>query len=430
MSQSEDDVSVNRNLSVQNEDVLHLSDESPEFSGFSEDDVPVKNKSRGKGPGRIKSSVSKVGQEVAKTGKKSTNVDKSKTTKTSVSDKKGTKSRNANKSLIDLNKLSSDDLELLRSKLGLPAPQVSNTFSMEQSDMENEYVDLARAPNMQIEVENDFLDSDDSIGHRPARHARSRDMTKRLIDSMFGEDDVSHVSDDEDWGLPKIKQRNKGEAISSSLAKLINTACTALCDSDELCDKYPVPANCEKLNPPMVNMEIWKVMDKRSRSHDRLFQDIQSLLAAGMVPIIKLAKILKTSISAKPQAKQLLSDSLSILGQAQYNISIRRRYLIRPSLNKRYKNLCNMSVPISTSLFGDDISKEIKHCEVGVNLGKDYNAQYNRNSFRGRFSRARHFNRGRMTPYPQVRGGYSQRAPMRKGTFKSATVTAPPNGEK
>jgi hypothetical protein len=30
-----------------------------------------------------------------------------------------------------------------------------------------------------------------------------------------------------------------------------------------------------------------------------------------------------------------------------------------------------MSVPFSICLFADDISKEIKHCEEGLNLGKD-----------------------------------------------------------
>ena len=59
-------------------------------------------------------------------------------------------------------------------------------------------------------------------------------------------------------------------------------------------------------------------------------------MATGLTPIIKLAESLKLQIMANNDAKTLLSDSLTLLGQVQYNLSIRRRYFIRPTLKKKY----------------------------------------------------------------------------------------------
>ena len=62
------------------------------------------------------------------------------------------------------------------------------------------------------------------------------------------------------WSLPKLKTPEtceRGDAISQSLASLVNTACTNLCQTNEIVEKYKVPVNCEAMCPPAVNEEIW-----------------------------------------------------------------------------------------------------------------------------------------------------------------------------
>ena len=44
--------------------------------------------------------------------------------------------------------------------------------------------------------------------------------------------------------------------MSESLAKLINLACSAQCDTDNLMDKYKIPEKCEKATPPLINQEV------------------------------------------------------------------------------------------------------------------------------------------------------------------------------
>lgn len=87
------------------------------------------------------------------------------------------------------------------------------------------------------------------------------------------------------WDLPKLKGPVKVPAISKSFADLTSTTCTSQSVTDEIVAEYKVPENCEKLCSPLVNSEIWKIMNKRAQSYDKCFSDIQNLLAAGVVPI-------------------------------------------------------------------------------------------------------------------------------------------------
>ena len=178
-------------------------------------------------------------------------------------------------------------------------------------------------------------------------------LTQNLIDALFEPQEAvepSQNDENEIWDLPKLKGPVKGPAIAQSLANLINATCTSQC----------VPENCDKLCSPMVNNEIWKIMNKRAQSYDKCFSDIQNLVATGVVPIIKLFELVKPHIVGNPEAKTLFSDVITLIGQVQYNLSLRRRYMIKPHLKKKYQNLCHISMPVSSKLFGDDITKDVK----------------------------------------------------------------------
>ncbi|KAH3693043.1 hypothetical protein DPMN_193380 [Dreissena polymorpha] len=51
-------------------------------------------------------------------------------------------------------------------------------------------------------------------------------------------------------------------------------------------------------------------------------------------------------------------------------MSVRRRYLLRPFLIQKYSSICNINTPITSNLFGDDVSKELKKCATSVRVGK------------------------------------------------------------
>ena len=110
-----------------------------------------------------------------------------------------------------------------------------------------------------------------------------------------------------------------------------------------------------------------------------------------MVPIIKLVSLLKTQLY--DEAKSSISDVIKLFGQAQFNISLRRRYMTRSFLKKKYSSLCSIQTPITGQLFGDDLNKEIKNCDTSVSVARENYGSFN--------------NRGQSRGRAHGRGGYS-----------------------
>ena len=77
--------------------------------------------------------------------------------------------------------------------------------------------------------------------------------------------------------------------------------------------------------------------------------------------------------------------------------------MIRPHLKKKYSNLCNINMPITTNLFGDDITRDIKNCDTGISVAKENYSYFNNRPIRGRGNfRVFRGHRGyqRFQPYP------------------------------
>lgn len=139
-----------------------------------------------------------------------------------------------------------------------------------------------------------------------------------------------------------------------------------------------------------MNNEIGKILPKRAQTYDKSFSDIQNLVAASMVPIMKLADILKSQIAGNQEAKTQFSDVITLMGQVQYHLSLRCRYLIRPQLKKQYQSLCNINMLITMKLFWGDVQKDVKNCVSGVSIAKENYSGFNqfrpykgRSGFRG-----------------------------------------------
>ena len=426
--------------------VLSYSEpEGSEFSGFGSDEVPAqtesqpvveksknkKKKDKGKRPANPKSSA---------TAKKSKpkNVASSAPAGLSVNKDNETPSSSF-ASMIE--SLTDQDIEKLRDIFGQ-----NEYYYDEEENVQNLFgCSWNEKPNLTIELTED---SDGELVSAPKKSSTSKskrvplkpkDLSNDLINAMFEESEnengpeneptgavdtsecQTQSQDDFNWDLPVLKGPEKGPAISQSLADLINTACTSQCKLDNIVSKYKVPNNCDMAGSPSINSEIWKVMSNRGHSYDKCFCDIQNLLATGLVPVMKLIEIVKPLIKGNDEAKTLFSDVITLFGQVQYNLSLRRRYMIRPNLKKKYQDLCNINTPISTQLFGDQIAKKIKELDTSVSVGKENYPRYamgnvssgrpfrGQGNFRGGQGRG---GRGsaRYQPYPQqfVPYGYGQ----------------------
>ena len=54
-----------------------------------------------------------------------------------------------------------------------------------------------------------------------------------------------------------------------------------------------------------------------------------------MIPIIKLAEVLRPQLQGNTEARTLVADALTLMGQIQFNMSVKRCYLIRPNLKRK-----------------------------------------------------------------------------------------------
>lgn len=198
------------------------------------------------------------------------------------------------------------------------------------------------------------------------------------------------------------------------------------------------------MTAPRINEEIWGDLTKlkRVQTTDKSLRDIQNLVCSGMLPILSLAKMLKSQISSMPHVKDLIADSITIFGQVQFLLSVRRRYLLRPSFKAKYSNICGISTPITSQLFGDDISKELKKCETSIKVGKcTYNPGFYRPSRgqsnygpsrswggRGRSSRIRGYPYNRPAERLQQYGQFGhQHSILPRATKKNTPPAATPS---
>ena len=158
----------------------------------------------------------------------------------------------------------------------------------------------------------------------------------------------------------------------------------------EMMEKYESPTNCEVLRIPKVNAPIWDSLNSKTRSADLKLQRVQKSLIKGMIA--------NTQGVVTPTDSQ--QDAFTCLANANFELNMMRRELIKPDLNMKYSQLCKPTVQVTENLFGDDLSKNIKDLsEVHKATGMVMKA--GRQQFRGK----------RFTPYNnnwQGRGGYGQ----------------------
>lgn len=219
-----------------------------------------------------------------------------------------------------------------------------------------------------------------------------------------------------DWEIPQLQTEEKTSGkISSGLAKAVNASVTIKSNADSIKsieDKYYRPENCENLCVPRVNREIWSALSRQANTQDSKMQDIQKSLVKGMIPIVQLAEqCCKSKELLDPvKTRSLLSDSICLLGHGFLSLTHRRRSIMKPYFNDKFKPICNNDVPVDTLLFGTDCTKKMK--ELGdytkIPIGNPrFKSQRNHsgNYYNGHLNRGGPaFRQGSRYPNPNFRG--------------------------
>ena len=174
-----------------------------------------------------------------------------------------------------------------------------------------------------------------------------------------------------------------GPSVAEDLAALAKEAFTTPMDEcrlKEIKDEIKRPDNCEMLQNVQVDMAIWHHLPINVRNRDKGFQTVQSNIAKAGAGLVSLLDKLKKStiISDKDDVDEykegLLSESASILaclGQAHFQLAMKRRQLISNSFESDYRNLCsNKTTSLTTELFGGDVITTIDALTKSNRLSK------------------------------------------------------------
>lgn len=158
-----------------------------------------------------------------------------------------------------------------------------------------------------------------------------------------------------------------GPAIHEKLAAMVKELLVGKLPKtklEELLGKYPRPENCPLLVSPKVNKAVWNQLRQNTRTSDKAMQKAQQCFIASTCAMIHACE------KAKDDIKTSLTHALVLALAGNHELNLRRREQLRPELNSQFASLCNATTPISSELFGDDLSKEIDEVAKANKLSK------------------------------------------------------------
>jgi hypothetical protein len=188
----------------------------------------------------------------------------------------------------------------------------------------------------------------------------------------------------------KYESNDTGPPINAELAALIEKMITTPAkedDNDKVKDTLKRPENCKNLVTPRVNEEIWKIKQFKDtqRTPDLRLQAVQKKLLPGLIQVINVTNTLYESSDGLSREEvtdclDKLLKGLASLTAGSQEVNNRRKDHWRSIVPSKYTNLCSYSTPVTTNLFGDEVTKTMKDLKEADSL---FSAGYSRSSYGG-----------------------------------------------
>nr|CAH7749767.1 unnamed protein product [Callosobruchus chinensis] len=155
----------------------------------------------------------------------------------------------------------------------------------------------------------------------------------------------------------------KGSNIQKDLAvrwEAILRQGVSIEDKNSIINDYPIPENCQALNPPRLNRIVSAaITDSTTRRDIKLSLNQTQIGAAVSAVGIAITALLKDKKEEHKSIIKQLSDAGRLMADLFYNQSQCRRELLLFNLNKDLKETLEKTEP-SSWLFGDNLEEEIK----------------------------------------------------------------------
>lgn len=350
-----------------------------------------------------------------------------------------------------------------KTQVSTPAPQAGNgenSILMEclKSIQSNQTALLKRIETIEKSYE-DYECQDFDSYERPYEHAYDYEMDCEEEGSSQSAPNLQKIEDESEntSRFSRLSKRFKavdvsGEDVDSVLAGTLTDLFRKGMDPEQYeflvkDENTPRPGNCEGLVVVKMNKLIWDVISPVARTNDRKLQNCETAIVKSAIimantvdKIAKLEQVFQDGGQTE-NAKEMgalvdsCNDALSLLGHANFQTNMARRDFLKPELKREYGHLCTHSIPYTSELFGDDVSKtakEIEDCaKLGHRLQTGYKIPFKNRAFPrgGRFRGRGMVPRGRgYHPYAGSSSSYSgsrqlderKNGPRRGGsTFRS-----------
>ena len=219
-------------------------------------------------------------------------------------------------------------------------------------------------------------DLDESNGRSSDTPAKSDNMTdlfpaNKIKKSAVASQKIDIAEEILDQVLDDSIDTQLGEKVLEVLAKRVikHFQVDTKTISNDLLDRLKLPSNCAAIAVPMMNTEIKNLtsFDSVRISERRLYNTQLHLqratsAIANMINMLLMADQGGKMVDSKALTRIAL-DGITVLGQAQANLSIARKQNIKSILADDVKDICSANRKPTQFLFGDDLAKAIKEAK-------------------------------------------------------------------
>ncbi|KAJ8930406.1 hypothetical protein NQ314_016801 [Rhamnusium bicolor] len=139
---------------------------------------------------------------------------------------------------------------------------------------------------------------------------------------------------------------------------------------------YEIPTNLVELTPPKLNVELGPLLKKQDQNTDSSHVEVQRQVGKGLSALGKGISLLLgdtenvVSMNFKVNLLSSLSDSAQILSNVFHRVSVTRKNLLSPLINKNVKDLVDKTPP-TEFLFGSDLVEKIKTVKSVETLSRE-----------------------------------------------------------
>ncbi|KAK6196238.1 hypothetical protein SNE40_001500 [Patella caerulea] len=117
----------------------------------------------------------------------------------------------------------------------------------------------------------------------------------------------------------------------------------------------------------------------------------QKALVKACITNIEVLDTMLKSKNIDEENIRKLSDAIAFLGHASFDLSIKRREMLKGSLSKEFQVICTAQIPVTSFLFGDDLNKTLKEIREVNKIKATSTFSQEQNYGHGYNSNKRHF---------------------------------------